>query len=435
MFDSASPEDHRFDLARPDDAAKSSLRPEQFELLGWLENNAPALAPLYRGALALAMLDSFPGRVHFIAHAIREMRNRLPGALGLENAFDTLSDRGPVPQYVVENWKKLYRDVEKFAHARKEPLPAEADGEWVANLFAFEQILMALSKRSYENLDDIDKLLARTNTRMNDWTAPSDADLDHVTALATRIQNRAYFFERLENPEWVSALEGRDFFASAPDPVEADEPGYVQFPPWPEGRYLARMAPVAPFAVAEVLKKLPPSANPWVTRILLECVQALPSEQFQGLAPEPVKWITGPTSAEFADYFADEAAAVISRLMREGKVKQGLRAAKALLWIDRRSSASNGSPDDEIFTLTPEPVGRLSDWAYKEAVEKILSDLVDSAGIEGMKLFSSLLSVAVKFSRREDEPSDSDGHSYIWRPAIEEHRQNSANGVRSVQVV
>ena len=269
---------------------------------------------------------------------------------------------------------------------------------------------------------------------MSDWTAPSDAELAQVVTLATRFENRAYFFDRLENPEWVPALAKRGVFDNPPSPVPADEPGYVQFPPWPEGRYLARMATVAPFAVAAALEPLPPSANPIVTRILLECVQTLPGEQFQELAPKTVEWITDPASAEFMDYFADEAAAAISRLVREGKVKQGLRAAKALLWIDRRSSASNGSPDDEIFTFTPEPVGRLSDWEYKQAVEKILPDLVDSAGIEGMKLFSSLLSVAVKFSRREDEPSDSDGHSYIWRPAIEEHRQNSANGVRSVLV-
>ena len=76
------PKDHRRDLAGPDIAAESWWTPERIALLGWLNNNAPALAPLYRGALALAMLGSFPGRVHFIAHAIREMRNRLPGALG-----------------------------------------------------------------------------------------------------------------------------------------------------------------------------------------------------------------------------------------------------------------------------------------------------------------------------------------------------------------
>ena len=260
----------------------------------------------------------------------REIRNRLPGALGLGDAFDTLSDRGPVPRYVAENWKKLYRDAEAFAHVRTEPLPVEADDEWVAKFFALEQVLMALSKRSYENLDDLDILLERANTRMNDWTVPSDADVDQVVAFATRLENRTYFFGRLENPEWVSALALRGFFDGAPDP------------PWPEGRYLARMAPAAPLAVAKALTKLPPSANPRVTRILLECVQALPSEQFQELAPQTAKWITDPASAEFLDHFADEAAAAISRLMREGKAKQGLKAAKKLLSLKPRSDASEG---------------------------------------------------------------------------------------------
>ena len=379
------------------------------------------------------MLDSFPGRVNFIAHAIREIRNRLPDALGQEDAFDILADRAPVPSYVVENWKKLYqRDVHGVAHARAEPLPAEADGEWVAKFLAFERILMALSKRSYENLDDLDVLLERANTRTNDWPVPSDAEVAQVVALAARLENRTYFFDRLENPEWVPALDGRRFFDRAPDSVPADEPGYVQFPPWPEGRYLVRMAPAAPFAVAKALKGLPPSANPGVTRTLLECVQALPSEQFQELAPQTAKWITDPASEQFLDHLADEAAAMISRLMREGKAKQGLKAAKKLLSLKLRSGADEG--DDESLPLLPEPVGRISDWAYEQAVKKMLPDLVDSAGTEGLELFSRLLTVAVKFSRHQDEPLDSDANSFIWRPAIEDHSQNSDHGVRCVVV-
>lgn len=432
MFDSASHEEHRLDLGGPDVAVDSWQRPEQVELVGWLENNAAALAPLYRGALALAMLDSFPGRAHFIAHAIREIRNRLPGALGQEDAFDILSDRGPVPPYVVENWKKLYRDVQAFAHARAEPLPAEADGEWVAKFFAFEQILMALSKRSYENLDDLDVLLERANTRVNDWTVPSEAQVNQVVVLAARLENRTYLFDRLENPKWVSALDERGFFNDAPDPVPAAEPGYVQFPPWPEGRYLARMAPIAPLAVAKALKGLSPSANPGVTRNLLECVQALPSEQFQELAPQTANWITDPVSAVFLDYCADEAATAISRLMREGKVKQGLKAAKKLLSLEPRSRAGEG--DDETLQRLPEPVGRLSDWAYEQAIAKMLPDLVDSAGIKGLELLSWLLKVAVNFSRHQDDSLDSDGASVIWRPAIEDHSQNSNHGVRCVVV-
>ena len=135
------------------------------------------------------------------------------------------------------------------------------------------------------------------------------------------------------------------------------------------------MALAAPLAVAKVLKRLPPSVNPGVTRILLECVQALPSEQFQELAPQTAKWITDPVSAVFLDYVADEAAAAISRLMREGKVKQGLKAAKKLLSLKRRSGAGEG--DDETLPLLSEPVGRLSDWAYEQAIKTMLPPTIE----------------------------------------------------------
>ena len=269
---------------------------------------------------------------------------------------------------------------------------------------------------------------------MSDWTPPSPTELDRLAALATRPENRAYFFDRLENPEWVLALARRGVFDDPPDPVPADEPGYVQLPSWPEGRYLARMAPVAPDAVAAVLRRSHPSANARVTIILLECVHALPSEQFRELAPHIVAWVTDPTAAEFIDHFADEAAAAVSRLVRERKVEQGLKAAEFLLRLERRSGASGDSPSDEIRTLLPEPVGRLSEWSYEQVITKVLPDLVDSAGLDGLKLFSSLLSVAVRFSRREGEPDDSDANSSIWRPAIEDRPQHANHGVRCVLV-
>ena len=186
------------------------------------------------------MLDGFPGRVHFIALAIREIRNRLPGALGLnvrrrvagyeqltENlhkrwvaeglpedgslplpeesvpsasgpsrrdvsvalltsvgrlieerirvranreareraAFGALTDAGPVPRHVAKNWGNLFPDVQKFVHARDEPLPAGTDDEWVRNFFEFEGALMAVFKLARENLDDLDTLLDEANRR------------------------------------------------------------------------------------------------------------------------------------------------------------------------------------------------------------------------------------------------------------------------------
>ena len=262
---------------------------------------------------------------------------------------------------------------------------------------------------------------------MIDWTVPSDADVDQVSALATRPENRSYFFDRLENPEWVPALARRGFFGDPPGPVPADEPDYVRFPPWPEGRYLARMATVAPDALAEVLESIAPSENPNVTRIVLQAAQGLPDDQFRQLAPKCVEWMTAAEATTSVEDFADEAAQAIARIARAGKIRQALKAAKELLRIERRPGSSSG----EMPRVSPEPVGRLSAWGYKHASEVLLPDLVDSAGLEGLRLFSGLLRVAVELSRNRDETPDSDGHSWIWRPAIEDHPQNPDHGVRN----
>lgn len=54
------------------------LTSQRLELLGWLKRNAPSLAELYEGAVRLIFDKEFPGRFRLIAHAIREIRNRLP---------------------------------------------------------------------------------------------------------------------------------------------------------------------------------------------------------------------------------------------------------------------------------------------------------------------------------------------------------------------
>lgn len=51
------------------------------ELRAWFQRNAPSLGELYEGALRMFFAPEFPGRVRFVAHAVREIRNRLPDAI------------------------------------------------------------------------------------------------------------------------------------------------------------------------------------------------------------------------------------------------------------------------------------------------------------------------------------------------------------------
>lgn len=55
--------------------------PRRIELRGWLQRHAPGLAALYEGAVRLVCAPPVSGRVRFVAHAIREICNRLPNAV------------------------------------------------------------------------------------------------------------------------------------------------------------------------------------------------------------------------------------------------------------------------------------------------------------------------------------------------------------------
>ncbi len=60
------------------------MKPHQLEIAQSLKKTAPQLGELYEGAVKMLENEQFPGRVRFIAHAVREIANRLPEAVGGE---------------------------------------------------------------------------------------------------------------------------------------------------------------------------------------------------------------------------------------------------------------------------------------------------------------------------------------------------------------
>ena len=171
---------------------------------------------------------------------------------------------------------------------------------------------------------------------MGSWSQPTANELALLGSLAGRPESRGYFFDRLDNPLWVEALQEAGFFAGPPDPVEADPVGSMRFPPWPEGRYLVRMAPVASNQVCSVLKEIEQSRNPVVTRHCFEVASGLHDDQLKQLAHRVFDWVKAPG----ADRFAGEAAVVICRLLLVGRVGLALKAARALLAVKEKPSSS-----------------------------------------------------------------------------------------------
>jgi len=58
-------------------ADKSIWTPIRCELLKWFQEKAESLSDAYWGAVILLHDKNFPGRVHFISHAIRDISDRL----------------------------------------------------------------------------------------------------------------------------------------------------------------------------------------------------------------------------------------------------------------------------------------------------------------------------------------------------------------------
>jgi hypothetical protein len=208
------------------------------QLHGWLRSEAPALAPVYEAAVRMAFDPVFPGRVWFIAHALRDIRNRLPDALagpvsesrtkysdlakeisrcwvddGLpvdgryratsaseptpagperiqisRSLFEAVGDLvdgdlaiaprkedaavrmfaavagGPVPRYVVVGWIRATNRAETYAHVRDQPLTLSEEAQFLQIFLECESALIAMSSRSYENMDALDEILDSANS-------------------------------------------------------------------------------------------------------------------------------------------------------------------------------------------------------------------------------------------------------------------------------
>ncbi len=90
--------------------------PLRVELLRWLQSRAPSLAAAYEGAVGLVGNRSFPGRVHFIAHAVRDISDRLVFCL------DPSLDGGRVEYHshldgISKHWQLLDDLVETSANS------------------------------------------------------------------------------------------------------------------------------------------------------------------------------------------------------------------------------------------------------------------------------------------------------------------------------
>ena len=98
-----------------------SLPPKQGQLLNWFRMNAAPLAEAYDGAIQLLENRNFPGRVHFIAHAVRDIADRLVYVLDPQ-----LPSRRVQYEPELDHIEKLWPNLQTFTGPSDGSLPHDS---------------------------------------------------------------------------------------------------------------------------------------------------------------------------------------------------------------------------------------------------------------------------------------------------------------------
>jgi hypothetical protein len=259
---------------------------------------------------------------------------------------------------------------------------------------------------------------------MPSWKKPTPEEIDRAVALLGHPEYYRYFFDKLGNPEWIAPLRSKGFFSNPP-PVRVDETQRtIATPPWPESRYLSRMASLTPELVLEVILKIPATKNTSIHEDLIEAALAMPPNLAAKLTPKIKEWINAPRVA----VRPDKLGALISLLARGGQISEAIDLARTVLAVIPGDEITVGLPAG-TYRSRRDPGARFDNWYYGEILKKNVPDLVDAAGEEAFELLCDLLHTAVRFRRATGEVIEPEDYSYIWRRAIEDHGQNQSFGM------
>jgi hypothetical protein len=247
---------------------------------------------------------------------------------------------------------------------------------------------------------------------MKSWAKPTPELVTRAISGMLHSEQQRYFFERLENPEWIEPLRKARFFAELP--AEKHEESVVTFYFWPASRYLSRMASLKPDLVAEVMSEFPETANPFVIQDILNAAQAMPPTAAAKLAEALAR------SARGSGFIGmDRAGAVAADLAEVGETKAALTVLRSVLDVVPDPRPVTISPSGYVYRREARTAIRSFDYAsmLRHSGERLASSL----GVEYITLLSKKLvfALAQEYPQYKKASRPVEDYSYIWRAHLD----------------
>ena len=250
---------------------------------------------------------------------------------------------------------------------------------------------------------------------MPSWKTPTPEQIEHTISLLARPEQRRYFFDKLNNPYWLTPLAERGFFSNPPAPLRDDAKSTVQFPQWPALRYVARMAtvPEVQDVVLRIALNIGETENIIVHDALAEIAANLPAPMAAQLVPRAAHWLEAPYLGALPRHLGR----MIKHLATNGQTDAAMTLARVCLAITKHE--------------TQDAHARMESWDYGQILKETLPSLTAAIGMDTLALASDLLEIAAPvWSTSGDAPRE-DGSS-CWHERIED--DEDVPGIRNLLV-
>ncbi len=238
---------------------------------------------------------------------------------------------------------------------------------------------------------------------MKSWTKPTDEFVNKALTSIKKVTARKYFFSRLENPLWLKPLAERGYFKYPPKSLRFDD-GTVQFPYWPEIRYLKNVCTDLPNEVIDLVVNLPKVDNPVVYDGILDIALQLTGKQSAKLRDKILEY-TGMEHQLQTHKFAK----ILAKWTAENQTPAALELAKILI---------KSAPELD-------PVRKYSPSEYSNIISKGVSSLAEK---EPYKVACLLIDTTKDMihlrTHQEDRGTEAD-LSDIWCPRLRETDSDS----------
>lgn len=254
------------------------------------------------------------------------------------------------------------------------------------------------------------------------WAPPTAGQVNRVTELISNALQRRHFFDNLQNPAWIEPLRQKGLFEVAPEPIVDYVEETVGSPPWPQSRYLARMAVFSPKEVTQVALSLFEGDNVQVHEDLADVALAVPAGLAQEFVPKAKEWLKSP----YQLHTPEKLGKLVRHLAEGGEVNAAAELAAALLEV-RTEEAPQAL---RALRVEPEPRARFRKYDYEQILANEFSALVSAAPLRALEVICDLLESALRHSFEAEGDQAPADLSYLWRPAIHPSDQNADKTLR-----